>query len=66
MPSAEGSQFQLHPSWSAGWTLSGEDLGKFGLEKAIFGAFEAILTPLGHGGPLWTVFGPILTRVDAI
>ena len=36
-PSAEGSQFQLHPSGSAGWTLSGEDLGKFGLEKAILG-----------------------------
>ena len=45
VPSAEGSQFQLHPSWSAGWTLSGEDLGKFGLEKAIFGVFEAILRP---------------------
>ena len=27
----------LHPSGSAGWTLSGEDLGKFGLEKAILG-----------------------------
>ena len=37
VPSAEGSQFQLHPSWSAGWTLSGEYLGKFGLEKAILG-----------------------------
>ena len=34
---AEGSQFHLHPSWSVGWTLSGEDLGKFGLEKAILG-----------------------------
>ena len=37
VPSAEGSQFQLHPAGSAGWTLSGEDLGKFGLEKAILG-----------------------------
>ena len=37
VPSAEGSQFQLHPSWSAGWTFSGEDLGKFGLEKDILG-----------------------------
>ena len=37
VPSAEGSQFQLHPSWSAGWTLSGAHLGKFGLEKAILG-----------------------------
>ena len=35
LPFAEGSQFQLHPSGSAGWTRSGEDLGKFGLEKAI-------------------------------
>ena len=35
--SAEGSQFQLHPSWSAGWTLPIEDLGKFNLEKAILG-----------------------------
>ena len=36
-PSAEGSQFHLHPSWSAGWTPSGDDLGKCGLEKAIWG-----------------------------
>ena len=35
--SAEGFQFHLHPSGSAGWTLSGEDLGKFGLEKGILG-----------------------------
>ena len=45
VPSSEGSQFQLHPSGSAGWTLSGEDLGKFGLEKANLGVFEAILRP---------------------
>ena len=45
IPSTEGSQFQFHPSWSAGWTLSGEDSGKCGLEKAIFGVFEAILKP---------------------
>ena len=37
VPSAEGSQFHLHPSGSAGRTLPGEDLGKFGLEKAILG-----------------------------
>ena len=37
VPSAEGSQFHLHPSWSAGWTLSGEDLCKCGLEKSILG-----------------------------
>ena len=54
--------FQLHPSGSAGWTLSGEDLGKFGLEKAI-------LTLWGRVGPLWTTFGAILsilTRDGAI
>ena len=45
----KSSQFQLHPSGSAGWTLSGEDSGKFGLEKAILGYFD----PLGpRGTPL--------------
>ena len=34
--------------------------------KGHFGVFEAILTPLGHVGPLWTAFGPILSSVDAI
>ena len=29
VPSAEGSQCQLHPAWSAGWTLSARS--KFGL-----------------------------------
>ena len=33
--------------------------------KGHFGVFEAILTPLGHVGPLWTAIGLILTRVDA-
>ena len=33
----EVSQFQLRPSGSAGRALFAEDLGKFGLEKAILG-----------------------------
>ena len=37
VPSTEGSQSHFHSSPSAGWTLSGEDLGKFGLENAILG-----------------------------
>ena len=41
----EGSQFEFHPSWTAGWTLNGEDLGILGLEKTILGVFEGIAKP---------------------
>ena len=65
VPSAVGSQFHLHPSWTAGWTLSGEDLGKFGLEKAILEYLRPFGGHFDPFGPRWTPLEPVLIHFNA-